>query len=70
MREIIETVISDPKTSYFAVFLTNVSNWWVDWGSPIVDAAASLLGIILLVVLIRYHLQKTKELLKSNKNKS
>lgn len=67
MSEITEAVISNPKTSYFAIAITNFSNWWVEWGNPLISAATSIGGLILTIVLIRYHLQKTKELLNKNK---
>lgn len=71
MSEIIEAVISNPKTSLVVVAITNFSNWWIEWGNPLVDAAASILSLVLLIVLIRYHLQNTKKLLQKNsKNKN
>ncbi len=66
-KQIIETIASNPKTSYFAVFITTLETWWIEWGNPLVDAAASILGLVLLIVLIRYHLQNTKKLIKENK---
>ena len=66
MGKILEEIIANPKTSFLAVATTNFSNWWIDWGSPIISAVSSILSIVLLVVLIRYHLQNTKKLIREN----
>ncbi len=69
MSEVTEAVLSNPKTSLLAVMVTNLSNWWIDWGSPIIDATASVLGVVLLIILIRYHLHKTSAIIKDSKKK-
>ena len=69
MSEITEAVISNPKTSLLAVAVTNLSNWWIDWGSPLTSAATSILSIILLIVLIRYHLHNTNAIIKDTEKK-
>ena len=66
MGQITEAIVSSPKTSFFAVAVTNFSNWWIDWGSPIVSAVTSILGLVLLIILIRYHLQNLKRLIREN----
>ncbi len=62
VKQIAEAVATHPKTSLLIVALTNISTWWVEWVDPVVDAGTSLLGLILVCVLIRYHWQNTKKL--------
>ena len=69
IKHVVEAVGTHPKTSYLVVFMTNISNWWVDWGSPAVDAITSILGLVLVTVLIRYHWQNTKKLTQDLKGK-
>jgi len=61
-RQVTEAVLSNPKTSILAVLFTSFETWWVKWGSPFVDAVTSILGLILLIALIRYHLKNYKKL--------
>ena len=69
MSELTEAVMSNPKTSLLVAAFANASNWWVEWGNPIVDAAASILSLVLVITLIRYHLHKTKAILDESKKK-
>ncbi len=66
MSDLTEAVISNPKTSFLAIAITNFSNWWIEWGNPLISAATSICGLVLTIVLIRYHIQKTKELLEKS----
>ena len=66
-RHIGEAIASNPKTSMMVVAMTNLSNWWVEWGSPLVSFTTSILGLVLLIVLIRYHWENTKKLIRENK---
>ncbi|MCP3700372.1 MAG: hypothetical protein GY920_17920 [Aliivibrio sp.] len=69
-RQIGEAIASHPKTAYMVIMLTNISAWWVEWVDPLVDAVTSVLGVVLVSVLIRYHWQNTKKLKKEiNENK-
>ena len=69
-RQIGEAIASHPKTAYAVIMLTNISAWWVEWVDPLVDAVTSVLGVVLVSVLIRYHWQNTKKLKKEiNENK-
>tara|TARA_R100000541_G_scaffold59277_1_gene72590 strand:+ start:613 stop:837 length:225 start_codon:yes stop_codon:yes gene_type:complete len=63
-KQIAEAVATHPKVSLAVVALTNISVWWVEWVDPIVDSFTSLLGLVLVCVLIRYHWQNTKKLKK------
>jgi hypothetical protein len=55
VKQVAEAIISSPKFSYFIYTITTIEIWWIDWGKPLVDASASILGVILLIVLIRKH---------------
>ena len=66
MKDIVQEIVTHPKTSWLTVAMTSFSNWWVDWGSPLVDALASISGLILVLVLIRYHWQNTKKIMRDN----
>ncbi len=55
IKEIAEVITNNPKVGYLVATLTGIETWWVNWGNPLVDAVASILGVILLVVLIRKH---------------
>lgn len=68
MGRIVDEIVNNPRTSIATVVTTNFSNWWLEWGSPVVSAMASVLGVILLVVLIRYHLENLRRLIRENKD--
>jgi hypothetical protein len=53
LKQVTEAVLSNPKVGYFVASMTAIETWWIAWGSPLVDAIASILGVILLAVLIR-----------------
>lgn len=61
-KQVTEAILSNPKTSFLVVFMTSLETWWIEWGSPLVDATASILGLVLLIALIRYHLKNSKKL--------
>ena len=58
-RQVIEAILSNPKVGYFVYAITSFELWWIDWGKPLVDATASILGVVLLAVLIRKHWYST-----------
>lgn len=62
LKQIGEHIITNPKTGYFAVFITTVENWWIDWGSPLMSLTTSLASLVLLFVLISFHLKRIKKL--------
>lgn len=57
IKQAAETVASHPKSlaSAGVIGANWFGAWWLEWGSPIVDAIGSVLAIILAIVLIRYH---------------
>jgi len=68
-KQIIEAIISNPKLGYFAVFITTLETWWIEWGNPLISAVSSILGVVLLVILILYHFQNLIKLIRENKAK-
>jgi hypothetical protein len=54
-RQLTEAILNNPKTGYFVYAITSFEIWWIDWGKPLIDGTASILGVILLAVLIRKH---------------
>ncbi len=68
LRQTAEAIASHPKTAVAVAAASNFNTWWLDWGSPIVDAITSILGVVLITVLIRYHWQNTKKVIKESKD--
>ncbi len=66
-KQIVEAVASHPKTS--AVIAASPLYTLINNLNPIMDFVASLLGIVLVFVLIRYHWQNTKKVINENKSK-
>tara|TARA_R110000772_G_scaffold257439_1_gene374267 strand:+ start:3356 stop:3574 length:219 start_codon:yes stop_codon:yes gene_type:complete len=59
VKQLAEVVTSNPKIGLFVATMTTIETWWIDWGNPLVDACASILGVVLLIVLIRKHWYST-----------
>lgn len=59
IKQASEAVMTHPKTGVAVIAAVKVNNWWVDWGSELIDQLTSIAGLILVIVLIFYHLQKT-----------
>lgn len=66
LKHAVEAIASHPKTAVAVAAASNFNTWWLDWGSPVVDAITSVLGIVLISVLIRYHWQNTKKVIKES----
>jgi hypothetical protein len=60
IKHLTEVVLNNPKVSVLAVTITQIEMWWVNWANPLVDAAATIAGFILVLVLINYHAKKNK----------
>ena len=67
LKQLADVTVSSPKASWLAIAVTNMSNWFVEWGNPLISTGTSILGFILLIVLIRYHWENTKRIIKENK---
>lgn len=65
IKQVAEAVASHPKTS--ALIATTPLYAFINSLNPVLDFIATSLGIVLVVVLIRYHWQNTKKILKDNK---
>jgi hypothetical protein len=57
-----------PKTGVAVIAAVKVNNWWVDWGSELIDQLTSIAGLILVIVLICYHFLQTKKTALENKD--
>ena len=55
MKQQLTELAQSAKGGWLALAATQISNWWVDYGSPLIDASASIGGLVLIIVLIRYH---------------
>ena len=69
-KHLAETAASSPSTAWFMLPLVYFQAWWYEWASALTDALTSFLGLVLLIVLIRFHLHKTSNLIQqTNKMK-
>lgn len=55
-------VITHPKTAWLTVFIVNISEWYIEWMSPIIIALTSILSFIMMILLVRYHWINTNKL--------
>lgn len=69
IKEVAQAIATHPKTSAAIVATTQVEAWIVQWFNPVLDALASLAAFILAVVLIRYNLHKTDQVIEEKKSK-
>lgn len=53
--ETAQQVISNPKSATAIGVLANFNAWYVEYGSAILQFLTSLFGLILILVLIKYH---------------
>lgn len=51
-REMIKVVLEHPKTGVAVVVITGAERFWVEWGSWIVDALASVVGLVYISLLV------------------
>ena len=63
------TIATHPKTAVLVAGFTGFNRWWIEWGTPVFDVITSVLGVILVCILIRYHWQNTKKIIRENKEK-
>lgn len=66
-KQIGEAIASHPKTT--ALIASSPIYAWINSLNPVLDFVATLLGIVLVAVLIRYHLQNTKKIIKESNDK-
>lgn len=55
-------VVTHHKTAWLAVIIVNMSEWYIEWVSPIIIALTSILSFVLLILLVRYHWINTDKL--------
>lgn len=66
LKQTVESIASHPKTT--AVIASSPLYAFINKLNPVMDFVATILGIILVLVLIRYHWQNTKKVIKENKS--
>ena len=66
LKQAAEAIATHPKTSIFVAGAANFNAWWMNWGEPIINAATSVLGVVLLVIMIMYHWQNMKKIKREN----
>ena len=54
-------IATSTKTAFWTTIGVYISDWYVEWGNPLISALTSMLGLVMLVILIRYHLLNTKK---------
>lgn len=62
--QVITQVATHPKTAWLTVFIVNMSEWYVEWISPVVVALTSILSFVVMILLVRYHWINTDKLKK------
>lgn len=62
IKQIATQVITHPKTAWLSVFIVNVSEWYIEWISPVIIAMTSILSLIIMILLVRFHLLNTQKL--------
>ena len=62
-----DAALQNPNLAWAVIPITWIQTWWIEWGSNLMDALTSFLGVIMLLILIRLHLYKTKNIIEENK---
>jgi len=55
-------VATHPKTAWLTVFIVNMSEWYVEWISPVIVALTSIISFVIMILLVRYHWINTDKL--------
>lgn len=69
MSDLVQAVGSKSALSVI-VATSGFSSWWIEFGNPILDAASSAAGLILIIVLIRYHIKNTSAIKINDRRKA
>jgi hypothetical protein len=62
VSQVATEIATHPKTAWLLVFIVNLSEWYVEWMSPVIIAATSILSFGTMVLLFRYHWLNTVKL--------
>lgn len=65
-KETLTAIVSNPKVSALIAVPSIYQVWWIEWGNWILDAVSGVAGFVLVVVLIRLHLENTKKIRREN----
>lgn len=60
--QIMTQAATHPKTAWLTVFIINISEWYVEWISPVIIALTSMLSFVIMILLVRYHWLNTDKL--------
>ncbi len=50
-RQVTE-IATSTKAGLAGVFITNLSAWWMDWGSTFISAATAIGGFVYIVIIV------------------
>ena len=66
-KQAADAALQNPNLAWAVIPITWIQTWWIDWGSSLMDALTSFLGALMLIILIRLHLHKTRNIIEENK---
>jgi len=66
IKETTTAILSNPKVAALVAAPSIFQIWWLEWGSWLLDAGAGIAGFILVVVLIRLHIENFKKIRREN----
>lgn len=66
IKEAATAIASNPKVAALVAVPSIFQIWWIEWGSWLLDAGAGIAGFILVIVLIRLHLENFKKIRREN----
>lgn len=67
IKETTHAILSNPKVATVVTASSMYQTWWVEWGSPLFDALATIGGFILVVIMIMLQWENLKEKWRKNK---
>lgn len=62
VTQAVTQIATHPKTAWLTVFIVNMSEWYVEWISPVIVALTSILSFVIMILLVRYHWINTDKL--------
>ena len=61
-KQVVSSIVTHPKTAWMTVFFVNLSEWYIEWVSPVIIALTSILSFVIMLLLLKYHWLNTKKL--------
>ena len=65
-KETAQAILSNPKVATVVTASSMYQTWWIEWGSPVLDAVATIGGVILVSIMIALQWQNLKKALREN----